>query len=102
MPHPLAIHLTPRAEHELTGAFEWYEGERSGLWFAFLDAVAAALSLLMRTPAIGRVVSQSVHRYLLRRFRYGLFYGVEGDALLVIVVVHAHRHPRLWPQTLHG
>jgi hypothetical protein len=39
---------------------------------------------------------------VVRRFPYGVFYGIDGEALVIVAVIHAHRHPRRWPTTLKG
>lgn len=35
-------------------------------------------------------------RFLLRRFPYGVFYGLEQGRIVIVAVIHAHRHPDHW------
>jgi len=42
------------------------------------------------------IVPKNVHRALLRRFPYSLFFVVEDDALIVIACFHASRDPSQW------
>jgi len=41
-------------------------------------------------------VHGEVRRALVRRFPYGVFYVVEGQALLVLAVAHVRRQPAYW------
>lgn len=92
-----AVRFTPRAEHELAGAFKWYDLRRSGLGEEFLEEISEAVALLRRSPDIGTCVAGVVRRYLLRRFPYGVFYGVDDGTVVIVAVIHAHRDPRHWP-----
>lgn len=97
-----SVRFTPRAAHELVGAFKWYELQRSGLGEEFLDAIGDAVELLRQLPEIGTCVSGVVRRSLLRRFPYGVFYGVDQGTIVIVAVIHAHRHPAHWPVALEG
>jgi hypothetical protein len=33
---------------------------------------------------------------MLTRFPYGVFFAVDDDEVLVLAVVHLHRHPDTW------
>ena len=47
-------------------------------------------------PDIGTPVRTAVRRVRLRRFPYSILYGVGGDTLLVLVVMHHRRGPEHW------
>lgn len=89
--------LRPRAELEAATAVEWYEARSAGLGTAFLGALDAALASIQRNPAMYPVVYGRVRRHLLRRFPYGVFYVEYPTEVVVLAVVHARRHPRIWP-----
>jgi plasmid stabilization system protein ParE len=86
-----------RARTEIATAYAWYEEQAPGLGAEFLRALDAVLQRLAREPALYAVVHGRVRRALLRRFPYGVFYAEAGEAVVVLAVVHAHRHPRHWP-----
>ncbi|MDO8094347.1 MAG: hypothetical protein Q6360_12795 [Candidatus Brocadiales bacterium] len=41
-------------------------------------------------------IEPNLRRCLLSRFPYGLIYGVDADAIIVVAVSHLHREPRYW------
>jgi plasmid stabilization system protein ParE len=89
--------VRPRAEREAAAAFEWYEGQSAGLGTEFLRAVDAALAAIQRNPAAYPAVRGPVRRHLLRRFPYGVFFVEYPSEIVVLAIVHARRHPRVWP-----
>jgi len=94
MKRPLIVR--PEAEKELAEAYEWYEAQVQGLGSDFLLHVEAAVSSLQRSPQSYPVVYKNVHRCLVRRFPYGIFYLVEKGRIVVLGILHARRDPRTW------
>ncbi len=94
MKNPLIVR--PEAEEELAEAYEWYEQQAQGLGFDFLLHVEAALSSIQRSPQMYPVIYKNVHRCLVRRFPYGIFYLVERERIVILAIFHASRDPRAW------
>jgi plasmid stabilization system protein ParE len=94
----LSVVIRPEAEADLAEAYQWYEEKRPGLGERWLLSVEAALSAIQRFPESFPVVHQHVRRALLRRFPYGVFYVVEGSAVVVLAVFHCRRDPRRWQE----
>jgi toxin ParE1/3/4 len=51
---------------------------------------------VQRNPSAFPIVHEQVHRALLRKFPYALFYVVEGDAIAVVACFHVKRSPVDW------
>lgn len=68
------ILIRPEAEGEIKEAYRWYESKRRGLGEDFLLCVEEGLEKIRRNPATYPVVHRDVHRLLIRRFPYGIFY----------------------------
>lgn len=88
--------LRRQAKLDLADARRWYEERRPGLGDAFLDAVDAALAIVLDHPNIHPRVSERVRRASVSRFPYGIFYTVEGEAIRVIAILHNARDPERW------
>ena len=93
-----SVVIRPEAEADLAEAYQWYEEKRPGLGERWLLSVEAALSAIQRFPESFPVVHQHVRRALLRRFPYGVFYVVEGSAVVVLAVFHCQRDPKRWQE----
>jgi toxin ParE1/3/4 len=92
----LPVLFRPNAATELTEAWDWYEARREGLGDEFATCIEAAIAQAARTPDVNPRVHGEVRRALVRRFPYGVFYLIEGQALLVLAVAHVRRQPGYW------
>jgi plasmid stabilization system protein ParE len=91
------VHLQA-AQRELDEAFEWYEAQRSGLGNAFIDEINATVRRIRRNPEAYARVERDIRRALVKRFPYGVMYGYDPAAKLIVVVAiaHLHRKPGYW------
>jgi toxin ParE1/3/4 len=62
----------------------------------FAKAIDALIDRMSDNPRQFPIVFKNVHRALVRRFPYSLFFVVEDDALIVIACFHASRNPSHW------
>ncbi len=92
----MEVIVRPAAAADIDEAFVWYEHQRPGLGEAFLTAVQATRESIAAQPAIYPIIHRDTRRALLRRFPYGIFYRVYGDAIVVVACMHAKRHPARW------
>ncbi len=88
----------PQADFDVEGAFEWYEGERLGLGFEFLDELRAAYDRIVEGPLKYQDLRSGIRRALLNRFPYAVYFAVEDDLAVVVAVLHASRDPAEWQQ----
>jgi plasmid stabilization system protein ParE len=92
--------LAPEAEQDLTEAYAWYEGRRSGLGEEFLSCVDACIEAICRTPEMYAVVHENYRRGLVRRFPYAVFYEYGESRVTVYGIFHSSRDPDKWRQRL--
>jgi len=72
---------------DIREAARWYERQRPGLGRAFLHQIDVLLDGIREDPPQHQVVYRSVRRAIPRRFPYGLFYRIDGSAVLVFAGV---------------
>ena len=87
---------TPRAERELAKAAAWYAKQRLVLGAAFLAEASIVVRRLGDGPKLYSVIHRQTRRALLRRFPYSLMYREHDGVVIVLTVVHDHRHPQRW------
>jgi plasmid stabilization system protein ParE len=88
--------LRRQAKADIREAARWYERERPGLGRAFVHRIDALLDRIRLNPMQYQVVYREVRRAIPRRFPYGVFYRIDGSAVLVFAVVHLRRDPSTW------
>jgi toxin ParE1/3/4 len=93
--------ITPDAQADILEAARFYEAERDGLGFAFLDEFDRACGLIEESPLLFTVVDDPVRRVLPRRFPYGVFYEPGDDCDTVLAVVDLRRDPETIRRAYH-
>ena len=84
------------AAKELVKSSASYETARPLLGDRFLDAVALALLLAQRRPALGLPGKDGTRSRKVRRFPYRLVYLEQPGQLWIIAVAHQSRRPDYW------
>lgn len=92
----MSITLRPEADEDLYDAARWYEEQRQGLGGEFLDEVERTFGILDENPQLCPRVHAGIHRAVIRRFPFGIFYLVESEGIVIVAVMHASRNPKQW------
>jgi toxin ParE1/3/4 len=85
-----------QAKADIREAARWYESQRVGLGRAFVQQIDALLDRVRLNPMRYQVVYRDMRRAIPRRFPYGVFYRIDGAAVLVFAVVDLRRDPSSW------
>lgn len=73
----MILRYTGRAKDDLATAFAWYEQQRRGLGFEFLDCVKAGIETILQMPKLYAKHHVHFRRTLVRRFPFSIFYTIE-------------------------
>lgn len=84
------------AQAEIEAAIDFYNRDCPGLGYEFADEVFRTIRRSADNPLAWQSISQRTRRCLTHRFPYAVLYQIRGDELLVIAVMHLHRHPDSW------
>ena len=84
------------AEADLAASKLWYEEQHEGLGARFIAEVDATFRRIEGNPLAFGFVRGKLRRALVQRFPFGVFYILTGLHIVVVAVLHAARHPRLW------
>jgi len=90
-----SLRLRPELVEDVHEAFVWYEAAATGLGHEFLRSYFVAVAAAQREPLIHRKVYQDFRRVLLDRFPYLLYFRIEGDRVVVFLLIHGSRNPAL-------
>lgn len=94
--------IRPEAESDIIDAAVWYQNREAGLEFEVTAEIHTAIKRALEHPRAHVVLRKhpEVHRILVQRFPYRIFYIVRSDAIIVFAVLHAARHDRNWEQRI--
>jgi plasmid stabilization system protein ParE len=88
---------TDRSKDDLEIAFTWYESQRSGLGFDFLDCIEVALLSILEYPEKHPNAYDKFRRCVIRRFPFSVFYTIEKDKIVVHSVFDNRQDPEKLP-----
>ena len=93
----MKLRYTERAKDDIELAFAWYEKQRRGLGFEFLDCVEIAVKTILENPEIYRIYYSIFRGCVIRRFPFSVFYTVEGAEVVVHSVFGNRQDPEKRP-----
>lgn len=93
----LPVVFRRRVQHDLAGAFDWYEQQRARLGEEFLSAVQSTFQTIELYPELFESIHGEVRRAIVPRFPFAVFHIVESRRAVVLRVLHTARNPALWP-----
>jgi plasmid stabilization system protein ParE len=92
----MTIEFLAIAETELDEAYHWYESQQKNLGFQFLTEIDASLRKIAAYPEAFLKITPDIRRCLVKRFPYGILYGIDSDKIIVVAIMHLHRKPDYW------
>ena len=92
----MSIRFFQPAEQEMLDAASYYEFQAKGLGIEFLEKIDAAVLDIAEDPKRWPISRPHVRSRLIHRFPYGLLYRVDPDEVVILAIMHLHRHPDYW------
>lgn len=95
----LRVEFHDLADLDLFDAWSWYEDQQDGLGDRFLRSINATVHRAARWPNGGEPALRNDNGDIIERkvptdgFPYAVRYRVIDDRLVVMAVLHQHRHP---------
>ena len=86
----------PDAMKEFLEAVDFYESRELGLGLDFAAEIQVAIRNILAYPTAWPKLSDRVRRCLVNRYPYGVLYGIEGEEVLIVALMHLRRHPDYW------
>ncbi len=89
------IVLTKEAQLDLDEIFIWYEEQKKGLGFDFINYFEAILHKLALNPYYASFILDDARGASLKKFPYEVVYRINQikQQIRVIAIIHNHRNP---------
>ena len=94
------VELRPQVLDDLKEASRWYEGEQEGLGGRFEETFFQALSIAAGNPETFLKAHGEFRRILLKRFPYALYFRIQENTVVFVLLFHGARDPRALRQSL--
>lgn len=93
----MKLRYTDRSKDDIDLAMVWYERQRRGLGFEFLDCIEAALQNIIVFPEMYQVRYSRFRACPIRRFPFSIFYTIEDAEIVIHSVFDNRQDPRKMP-----
>ena len=94
MRNSFRVIINPFAELDLQSTVEFLELQKPGLENEFLKEVHFAIKRIELNPHQLTKVHKEVHRALLHKFPFGVYFVINGDLVNIFAIFHFSRDPR--------
>ncbi|MEA3241301.1 MAG: type II toxin-antitoxin system RelE/ParE family toxin [Pseudomonadota bacterium] len=91
------LRYTNKSKEDLEIAIAWYEKQRRGLGFEFLDCVEVAIKSIVERPELYQIYYSPFRGCIVRRFPFVIFYTIENDEIIVHSVFDSRQDPKKRP-----
>ena len=89
----MKLRYTDRAKDDLELTFAWYERQRRGLGFEFLDCIEIAVKSILENPEMYRIHYSIFKGCVIRRFPFSVFHTIEDTEIVVHSVFDNRQDP---------
>jgi len=93
----MKLRYTGRAKDDIELALAWYERQRRGLGFEFLDCVEVSIRSILENPKMYRVYYSYFRGSVIRRFPFSIFYTIEDKEIVVHSIFDNRQEPKKRP-----
>lgn len=93
----MKLRYTDRSKDDIELAFAWYERQRKGLGFEFLDCVKASLQNIINNPEMHQIRYSCFRGCPIRRFPFSIFDSIEDIEIVVHSVFDNRQDPKKRP-----
>ena len=88
------LQIQSEAIIDIQEAFEWYEKQRDGLGFEFIEEIENGYENICKHPSYYTLINADFRRLKIKRFPYLIIYEIYEDVVIVNSVRHSSRKPK--------
>jgi plasmid stabilization system protein ParE len=90
---PYKIKITPTAFNDLQKAIEYYNGEQKGLGKKFHAAVKTMFAQLIKVPASGSFMYDTVRYRVMHKYPYIILYELSDNNINIFRIFNTSQEP---------
>ena len=91
-----SLSIRKEAEADIAEAYQYYESCRENLGSEFILCIDESISRIENNPRQYKTIHKNVHRALVRKFPYGIYYVLINEQIVILGVLHARKNPKHW------
>ncbi len=91
-----SLSIRKEAEADIAEAYQYYESCWENLGSDFILCIEESFARIKKNPRQYKTIYKNMHRALVRKFPYGIFYILIDEQIVVLGVLHARKNPKHW------
>ena len=80
----------------MDAAKNYYNGQLDDLGMDFIDEVEKSIELIQKSPTRWAIIEDNIHKYILQRFPFTIYYIDDIEEILIMAIAHHSRKPGYW------
>ena len=94
----MRLRYTNRANTDVKLALDWYEKQRMGLGFDFLDCLEKSILEIISYPEMHELSYGNFRRCIIKRFPFSIFYTIENEEIVIHSIFNNRQDPQKKPE----
>ena len=80
----------------MNAAKKYYNDQLDDLGIDFIDEVEKSIKLIQKSPTRWAIIEENIHKYILQRFPFTIYYIDDVGEILILAIAHQSRKPGYW------
>jgi len=89
----MTLAFSELAQHELEDARDYYNLQQDNLGERFKQHIKESVDSIKEFPLLYPKVNDVLHRVVVHKFPYSIFYLIDEIRIVIISIAHQHRKP---------
>ncbi|HHD75721.1 MAG TPA: type II toxin-antitoxin system RelE/ParE family toxin [Campylobacterales bacterium] len=89
----MRLEFSELAQQELEDARDYYNLQQDNLGERFKEHIKESVENIREFPLLYPKVNDLLHRVVVHKFPYSLFYIVDETRIIIVSIAHQHRKP---------
>lgn len=89
----MRLELSKLAQQELEDARDYYNLQQENLGERFKKHIKESIDNIRELPLLYPKINGLLHRVVVHKFPYSIFYIVEETRIIIVSIAHQHRKP---------
>lgn len=89
----MKLEFSELAQSELEDARDYYNLQQENLGEGFKRHIKESVENIIQFPTLYPKISNKLHRVVVHKFPYSIFYALLEERIIIVSLAHQHRKP---------
>ncbi|NEW59882.1 type II toxin-antitoxin system RelE/ParE family toxin [Sulfurovum sp. bin170] len=89
----MILEISELAQLEIEDSKSYYNLQQKNLGDRFKKHIQDSIDNIIKSPTLYPKITPQLHRVVVHKFPYNIFYALLDDTIIIVSVAHQHREP---------